>query len=492
MAPEQGAWTDVRPDGVIMLSRLLPGRKTLELQASAADGRLGPALKIELEQLPHWYQRAGWWLAIALGIVALAGLVTRRRTAALRARAARLEALVQQRGNELAEEQRRLIEIDGARREAERELRWRRLDAAQREWNGVDPTARLVFAALARKNEHVLDSMELERAITAGAPAAGRFAAGEIDGALARLERAAAVARASAGWRVAKPDWLELPDLQLDLETLALANARVIGRYRLLERIGAGGSAEVFRAVDVGDGTSAAVKLLHPEVGAHADAEHRLRREAEIAAAVSHPNLIRLLDHGEHAGRRYLAMELIEGETLGAILSRGERRVALRAASIVGDVAEALAALHARGVVHRDVNPSNVMIEHGSQRTVLLDLGLARGAQHRSALTRPQTILGTLPYMAPEQLRGETCSDAADVFSLGVILFECIVGRRPWRHDDTIEIALEIGRWDGAADLSAIADAGLRELAASMLAPDAGARPEAAEVARAMRSARVA
>ncbi|HET9483139.1 MAG TPA: two-component regulator propeller domain-containing protein, partial [Xanthomonadales bacterium] len=351
LLPTQSEWSLLAAGVPIEFDRLPAGRHTLEVAAVASDGRSGPPLSLDITQAPHWYQRpASSVLAVALLVLA-SWRLTAWRTRALRKRTMTLEGLVEQRGRELSEEHRRLIEIDAARREAEREVRWHRLEAAQREWGTLDSTARLVYAALQQADGPV-DAPTVAASIARESPSARWLPAEDVAAALARLGELGAAQPVGSRWIAAKADWTQLPDLALSLEQLAVAHSRRVGAYRLLERVGAGGHAEVFRAVDMRDGRQAAIKLLHADASLRSDAGRRLRREGEIAASLSHPNLVRLLDRGEHEGRIYLAMEFVEGQTLGRARSALTRQDVV---AVVRDLAAAIALLHARGVVHRDI-----------------------------------------------------------------------------------------------------------------------------------------
>ncbi len=198
--------------------------------------------------------------------------------------------------------------------------------------------------------------------------------------------------------------------------------------------------------------------------------------EGEIVAAIAHPNIVRLLERGEHGGRLYLAMELLEGDTLAQRLTRGKLSER-RALQMGAQIASALAALHAHGVIHRDVTSGNIMCLPDG-RFVLLDFGLARGAA-RTTLTEAATMVGTLPYMAPEILRSEAVDEASDLWSLGVVLFEALVGHLPWGEGQpTLQMALAIARLDTSPEVLARAPlrAGVAELLAELLHPDARKR----------------
>ncbi len=270
----------------------------------------------------------------------------------------------------------------------------------------------------------------------------------EVDAALDRLRaRAAVSADADGRLRVSKPDWQLLPDLELPLaEVIARASPR-IGAYRVLERVGEGAMGEVFRAVNVHDGSQAALKLVHRDASANPETRRRLEREGELVSRLAHPNIVRLLERGEHDGRLYLAMEFLAGKTLQERLAEPLPLPLTEALGILRDIAAALAALHERGVIHRDLHPGNVMLVPG-QPTRLLDFGLARATTSHT-VTRANTLMGSLPYLAPEVVAGQPASAASDLFALGAIACECLGGQRVWRATQTLELLVEIARFEG-------------------------------------------
>jgi len=207
------------------------------------------------------------------------------------------------------------------------------------------------------------------------------------------------------------------------------------GRYRIDRRIGQGGMADVFRAVDTDDGRAVAVKLVR---SADPELARRFAQEAKALARLEHPGMVRLLDAGVHAEQAFLVMELVDGPTLAARLRRGALSP-LRTATLGRTLAEALAYVHAQGIVHRDVKPANVLLGPGS-RVRLADFGIARLAG-TSSLTATGTTLGTAGYMAPEQLEHHDVGPAADVWSLGMILLECLTGRRVYQGSPTEVVA---------------------------------------------------
>jgi serine/threonine-protein kinase len=206
----------------------------------------------------------------------------------------------------------------------------------------------------------------------------------------------------------------------------------VLGRYRLDATLGRGAMGQVFSAFDTTLKRRVAIKVVLPGDDG-TDGRARLVREAQAAAALDHPNAVRVYDVGEHEGIAFIAMELVDGEPLGARVARGATVVEI--VRWLDEVASALAAAHDLGLVHRDVKPDNVMIRRDG-RAVVLDFGIARrvttGAAVASTLTGAGMVVGTPLYMSPEQLRGEPVDGRSDQFSWGVLAYECLTGRAPW------------------------------------------------------------
>jgi serine/threonine-protein kinase len=201
------------------------------------------------------------------------------------------------------------------------------------------------------------------------------------------------------------------------------------GRYRLVELLGQGGMATIFRSTDLQLGRDVAVKLLRSEYLRDPDFSSRFRSEARAAASLSHPNIVGVHDYGEDPSGPYIVMELVDGEDLATILRANGPLPPRQAARVAAAVARALAAAHAKGIVHRDVKPGNVLIGRDGQVKVA-DFGIAR-AVAEAALTLPGTALGSVHYFSPEQARGEPTTAASDIFSLGIVLFESLSGQRP-------------------------------------------------------------
>jgi serine/threonine-protein kinase len=212
-----------------------------------------------------------------------------------------------------------------------------------------------------------------------------------------------------------------------------------VGRYRIEEPLGEGGMGVVFRAVRETDGQEVALKLLRSELGHDEVFRQRFVHEARAAGEVQHRHLVPIMDAGEVDGRSFLAVEFVRGRTLEARIA-SEGPLAMDAVvRLVSHVGSALDALHRAGIVHRDVKPSNVMIdEEGSAK--LTDFGLAKGRAY-TVLTRPGTVMGTLDYIAPELIRGAAASPASDVYALGCLAYEAVSGRAPFGDKTMFELA---------------------------------------------------
>jgi hypothetical protein len=228
------------------------------------------------------------------------------------------------------------------------------------------------------------------------------------------------------------PDTASVSPELLDGTAEALAVGTVVGeRYRIEEVLGRGGYAVVYRAVDLRSGDRVALKVLRSD-RASAVAVRRLQREAESAAAVRHPHVVRVLDHGVAAEGAFLAMELVDGETLRERVAGGALPVD-EAVRIATAVAGALEALHEFGLVHRDLKPSNILLGlDGSVRVADLGLVTALDPEDETRATRADGLVGTLEYLSPEQALGHEVDGRSDLYSLGVVLFEMLAGQLPF------------------------------------------------------------
>src|SRR5262245_41504269 len=204
-----------------------------------------------------------------------------------------------------------------------------------------------------------------------------------------------------------------------------------VSHFRLLERLGGGGMAVVYKALDLRLGRPVALKFLAPGMESNEEARLRFLLEARAISALDHPNVCTLYEIGEaDNGRMFLAMAFVEGGTLRDRLRAGPLEP-LEAALLAAQVAEGLGAAHARGIIHRDVKPGNLLLASGGL-VKIADFGLARLAD-QEPITRDGQTVGTWSYMSPEQIRGEEITAAADLWSLGIVLHEMVTGRRPFR-----------------------------------------------------------
>ncbi len=215
----------------------------------------------------------------------------------------------------------------------------------------------------------------------------------------------------------------------------------VISHYCIVAKLGRGGMGEVYLAEDKQLGRKVAIKFLPAEVATNENARQRQLREAQTAATLDHPNICAIYEVGQEGGYSFIVLQYIEGETLAARLKRQlpDLREAL---AIAAQVADALNEAHARGIIHRDIKPENIMLTTRGQVKVL-DFGLAKtvrdpglvepDAETGTLLSIPGMMLGTVPYMSPEQVRGEDLDCRSDIFSFGIVLYELLSGRRPFR-----------------------------------------------------------
>ena len=218
-------------------------------------------------------------------------------------------------------------------------------------------------------------------------------------------------------------------------------DSRVAGRYRIERFIAAGAMGEVFEAEDLIVGGRVALKTLRPELERSAMAMERLRREIMLARKVTNAHICRLHDVGEHEGRVFITMELLDGKTLSEVLAERGTVPVEEVARIARQLVDGLAALHAHGIVHRDFKTSNVMLV--GERAVITDFGLARSIEPDAlaSLTVEASMLGTPAYMAPEQVEGRPATPACDIYALGIVLFELLTGEVPFREETALATA---------------------------------------------------
>nr|HEX4314160.1 serine/threonine-protein kinase [Kofleriaceae bacterium] len=214
-------------------------------------------------------------------------------------------------------------------------------------------------------------------------------------------------------------------------------------RFRVEELIGKGAMADVYRALDLTTQVHVAVKFLKRQLAGDNEAQARFRREGEVQSRLRHKNVAALLATGfTRREEPYLAVELLRGKTLRGVIKQEGKIAPVRAASYAYQALQGLAAVHAAGVIHRDLKPANIMLEPSAgpvDRVVLIDFGFAT-FEGGTKLTLQGAVVGSLTYIAPERLRGESPDPRSDVYAIGVILFELLAGRPPFKGVDDFEL----------------------------------------------------
>jgi serine/threonine protein kinase len=210
------------------------------------------------------------------------------------------------------------------------------------------------------------------------------------------------------------------------------------GRYRIEEFLGQGGMARVYRGMDLVLGRTVAVKVLNEQLSRDPRAVKRFRREAQAAAGLSHPGIVAVFDTGSDGDVQYIVMEYVIGKTLADILREEGPLPPEHAAALASAVAASLAHAHAKGIVHRDIKPANIM-RTPSGEVKVMDFGIARAAS-LDTLTQTATIMGTASYLAPEQAQGDPVDARTDVYSLGAVLYEMLIGRPPFIADSPVAV----------------------------------------------------
>jgi serine/threonine-protein kinase len=253
--------------------------------------------------------------------------------------------------------------------------------------------------------------------------------------------------------------------------------SEMLGRYRIDARLGEGAMADVFRAFDPGIGRTVAIKVLKPEYARDPALGERFLREARAAGALSHPNIATIYDVGEADGIAYIAMELVEGQPLDALLQAQGRLPYERVLALGQQLASALDYAHKAGVVHRDVKPSNILLSADGRHAKLLDFGVARigegpGAEGQLARTQVGQMIGTPRYMSPEQALGIPVDHRSDLFSLGVVLYEMVTGKVAFPGVGLATLAIQIAQEpvEPIARSAADCPAGLRFVIHKLLA----------------------
>jgi len=250
------------------------------------------------------------------------------------------------------------------------------------------------------------------------------------------------------------------------------------GRYQLKSRIAVGGMGEVWQAHDEVILRDVAIKILKPEYMGDPSFIERFRTEARHAAMVNHEGIANVYDYGEDAGSAYLVMELVPGDSLAKILEREKQLPPEKVMDIVAQTARALFEAHEAGLVHRDIKPGNLLIAPDG-RVKITDFGIARVADQVS-LTATGQVMGTVQYLAPEQATGKPATPATDIYSLGIVAYEALAGRRPFTGDSQMAIAMaQIN--ETPPPLPETIDARVQNLVMGCLAKKPNQRPESAK-----------
>ncbi len=212
-------------------------------------------------------------------------------------------------------------------------------------------------------------------------------------------------------------------------------------RYELEELVGTGGMSSVFRAHDRLLDRKVALKILHQQYSGDDQYVERFRREARAVAALSHPNIVTVIDRGDHEGRQFIVFEYVEGDNLKRMIERRGPAPVANALELAMQIARGLSFAHQQGLVHRDVKPQNVLM-NGDGRAKVTDFGIARSLDVQHGMTQTGTVLGTSDYIAPEQAQGQRVDEHTDVYSLGVVLYELLTAHVPFPGENFVAVAM--------------------------------------------------
>jgi tRNA A-37 threonylcarbamoyl transferase component Bud32 len=212
-------------------------------------------------------------------------------------------------------------------------------------------------------------------------------------------------------------------------------------RYEVEELVGTGGMSSVFRAHDRLLDRKVALKVLHQQYSDDDDYVERFRREARAVAALSHPNIVTVIDRGEHEGRQFIVFEYIHGENLKALIERRGPAPVTTALELAMQIARGLSFAHQQGLIHRDVKPQNILL-NGDGQAKVTDFGIARSLDVQQGMTQTGTVLGTSDYIAPEQAQGQRVDEHTDVYSLGVVLYEMLTNEVPFPGENFVAVAM--------------------------------------------------
>ncbi len=257
-----------------------------------------------------------------------------------------------------------------------------------------------------------------------------------------------------------------------------------LGSYRVLRLLGQGGMGFVFHAEDAALRRPVALKVMRPELDQDEDGLERFLREARLMASIKHDHLVTVYQVGQEGRLPYLAMELLQGESLDHWMKQSRKVSVSDVLRLSREIVSGLAVIHRHGLIHRDVKPANIWLEKPGGRVKILDFGLARVAKDEARLTQPGMVLGTPAFMAPEQARGETVDARGDLFSVGCILYELASGTRPFEAPTTMAAltALAVKDPQPLHELRSSLPRDLSDLIMQLLAKDPARRPESAQV----------
>jgi eukaryotic-like serine/threonine-protein kinase len=222
---------------------------------------------------------------------------------------------------------------------------------------------------------------------------------------------------------------------------MTVTRTHIADRYRLDEKVGSGGMSSVYRAFDPTLERWVAIKLMHRDISTDPDQLERFRREARAVAQLNHPHVVTVIDAGEDDGTPYIVLEFVEGETLKDRIRREDRLPVSEAVAYAIEMGRALSCAHEHKLVHRDIKPQNILIDRDG-RAKLTDFGISRSLEAQG-LTATGRVLGTTDYVSPEQALGHDVTEQSDIYSLGIVLYEMLVGEAPFRADTQVAVAMK-------------------------------------------------
>ena len=256
------------------------------------------------------------------------------------------------------------------------------------------------------------------------------------------------------------------------------AGTTLADRYTLTSLIAVGGMGEVWKAEDGDLHRTVAVKVLKENATGNETFLRRFRNEAKNAAGLAHPNIAQVFDYGDHDGTAFLVMEFVDGEPLSTILERDRTISEARVVRILDQTAHGLAAAHAAHVMHRDIKPGNLLI-FGDDRVKITDFGVSRGMD-QTTLTATGMVMGTAQYLAPELALGKQATPASDIYALGIIAYESVVGKRPFTAPNAVDIAIAQVN-EPVPPLPDSVSPGMRDLITLLLEKNPRKRPHTAQ-----------